>query len=159
MGLFGSKKVEQQPNNVDQRVERRVHLAQTIQKIKDDIGTIKGQIDIQVTGINKTVSNHIEAEDKKLDKILVVASSCPEGPHIALQNGLIEDQKKELKEHGKEQIRQGKVQQRILGMMVFCGIVLSFLLGSIFLFTKDKSPEKDVKNLEHKIEDLIDKLK
>ncbi len=151
MGLFWFK-------NGEKQTERRVKLAQIIQKIKDDIGSIKKQLDTQVNSFDKTICNHIEDEDKKLDKILSAANGCPEAAHIKLQNGLILDQKIELKEQGVEQIRQGKVQNRILGTLIFCGLLLSFLLFSIFYFVNDKPIKRESKYIDNKIEVLDDML-
>jgi hypothetical protein len=154
VGLFGPKN-----KSSEQKIERRVHLAETIQKIQDGIGAIKGQIDTEIKAIDKTVTKHIEDEDKKLDRILIAANGCPEASHIVLQNGLIAEQKDELKEQGREQVRQGKTQNKILGMMVFCGLLLSFLLFVVFWFAQDNNnkPSSELKMLDEIIYKYIEK--
>lgn len=126
-----------------EKLERIKEEAITIQKIKDTLDTLGTKIE-----------EHLELDSKKFEEIKKVVASCPEGPHIEKQNGLI-------KEQGEELVKQGKTQNKIFGTLIFCGVLLSFLLGAVFYLAREdreSSVRIEVQRLDERIDKYMDTM-
>ena len=94
---------------------------ETMRELKQEIKTTQ-KIEDTVNNLSNMFKKHMKDQDIYLDDLKKIAQHCPESSYIKIQNGLIREQ-------GKELITQGKLQQRIFGVSIFLGILLSSILA------------------------------
>ncbi len=105
-----------------------------------------------VCTLNDKLLGHIDTETLLLEEVKSAVASCPESSHIMIQNGILKRQGETLKDQGKELKHQGKTQMKILGVLMFCGLLLSFLLYAVFSLAEKKPIKPEAMVLEKQIE-------